>query len=1054
LAKEAVDGQVTISNLDAILDEENSVPLLAIDDVEILELSFNRLQSVPAEVSEFKNLKLLDLRGNPLESVLNVPGLVLDWDVFERLENQISVDNIAGISLTNVSGRLPSKLFAMRNLRFLYLSGGQQRLPDGIGALQNLKRLDIDFPRLPIFPKEILRLSNLRRLVLKAALSNVPEELARLAELRGLLLYDNPLDDIPTAIRHLRQLRYLNLSSTRLSGLPKWLPELENLEVLWLTNNRIQSLPETVAELSRLTALIVITNQIKELDPSFARLGSLRALCLGGNPIVQIPEPVFSLRSLEALDLSGSTEIPGTLRVIPERILDLERLHVLEVDKQPIEIPPPEVVATGLDGIRAYYRQLEGGKDYLCEAKLLIVGEPGAGKTSLAKKIENTTYELRNDEKSTEGIGVIRWSFPTRVRVEGHAETVARDFHVSIWDFGGQEVYHSTHQFFLTKRSLYVLVADTRKEDTDFHYWMNIVELLSDGSPLLVVKNEKQDRRRDINESRLRGRFANLRSVLATNLATNRGLDEIVRAIREELERLPHVGTPLPRTWRRVREALEQDGRDYVGVAEYLAICRRHGFTRDEDMFQLSGYLHDLGVCLHFQDDALLRKVVMLKPRWATDAVYRVLDSKLVIDRHGRFTRTDLSTIWSEPRYASMRDELVQLMIKFQLCYPLTKDTFLAPQLLESSPPAYPWDAQGNLMVRYEYEFMPKGILTRFIVATHFLIPRDEWLWRDGAVLERQGTRAEVTEDYPQRRITVRLSGPDRQQLLAIIDHELDRIHRGYPLLRMNRLIPCSCSRCAERQDSHFYPYEVLLRFARDGKPIQCPESYAMVEAQALIAAVFPRTSSKALADRDTFTGYGSPTSEPIALAKEPRKEVFVSYAWGGESDRVVDRLEQTFGERGVFIVRDKNDVHYRDSIQDFMRRIGRGKCIVVVLSKKYLESKSCMFELTQIADRGEMRKRVFPIVLQDADLWEPVKRVAYVKVWESRIKELNAALKEVNQEDLEGIREELDLYAQIRRTITRLMAILGDMNTLTAETHLDSRFDTLMSAIEVQLQL
>ena len=84
----------------------------------------------------------------------------------------------------------------------------------------------------------------------------------------------------------------------------------------------------------------------------------------------------------------------------------------------------------------------------------------------------------------------------------------------------GQEIYHATHQFFLTKRSLYALVADTRKEDTDFYYWLNVVELLSDNSPMLIILNEKQDRRREINERQLRGQFANLKEILATNLAT------------------------------------------------------------------------------------------------------------------------------------------------------------------------------------------------------------------------------------------------------------------------------------------------------------------------------------------------------------------------------------------------------------------------------------------------------------------------------------------------------------------------------------------------------
>ena len=83
--------------------------------------------------------------------------------------------------------------------------------------------------------------------------------------------------------------------------------------------------------------------------------------------------------------------------------------------------------------------------------KLLLVGEGGAGKTSLAKKIQDERYPLNPLEASTEGINVIRWDFerPSNKR-----------FRVNIWDFGGQAIYHATHQFFLTRRSAYALVAE------------------------------------------------------------------------------------------------------------------------------------------------------------------------------------------------------------------------------------------------------------------------------------------------------------------------------------------------------------------------------------------------------------------------------------------------------------------------------------------------------------------------------------------------------------------------------------------------------------------
>ena len=186
------------------------------------------------------------------------------------------------------------------------------------------------------------------------------------------------------------------------------------------------------------------------------------------------------------------------LEVSP-KILQLQSLETFSIEYEALKIPPPEIGRKGIDGIKNYFKQIEAqGKDSLYEAKLLIVGEGGAGKTTLARKIEDPNYRLQ-DEDSTKGIEVRQWTFEL---------TGGQPFRVNIWDFGGQEIYHANHQFFLTKRSLYLLVADTRKEDTDFHYWLNVVELLSDNSPRLIIKNEKQDRRREINERQLRGQFS------------------------------------------------------------------------------------------------------------------------------------------------------------------------------------------------------------------------------------------------------------------------------------------------------------------------------------------------------------------------------------------------------------------------------------------------------------------------------------------------------------------------------------------------------------------
>jgi hypothetical protein len=300
-----------------------------------------------------------------------------------------------------------------------------------------------------------------------------------------------------------------------------------------------------------------------------------------------------------------------------------------------------------------------------------------------------------------------------------------------------------------------------------------------------------------------------------------------------------------------VREKLEQDERNYITLDQYLQICDQNGFKfKQESVIDgrlvLSQYFHDLGSILHFQEDQTspLYKTVILKPKWGTDAAYKVLDNNQVRQNLGKFTTTELNQIWQDAEYRNMQSELLELMLKFKLCYPLpnAKNTYIAPQLLDANQPEYIWNDSDNLLLRYDYDFMPRGILTRFVVEMHKYIDEPN-VWKSGVLLKRDKTSAEVIETYDRREIKIRLSGSNKRGFLEVITDKLDEIHASFNQLKVKKLIPCNCDVCKDSQNPHFYDLNKLReRLANRKDNIECDKPpYNQVKVLSLIDDIIGR---------------------------------------------------------------------------------------------------------------------------------------------------------------------------------------------------------------------
>jgi internalin A len=717
----------------------------------------------------------------------------------------------------------------------------KQKLKD---LSSNSHNVQLNTGRLKVVPIELKGCIKMRSLDLFGnSIQEIPDWFFNLKTLEHLSLRNNNFKAIPTIVFTLENLRYLNLSDNQIyettghnfmnlmniekvdigynsiSLLPFEIIEYPKCKHLNMAGNKLEIFPTAISQVKTLEKLDLSKNIIASIDDdAFVELENLTELDLSFNELTYLPSSLGKLTKLKRLNLSGNK-----ISSLPKEFENLVSLESLDLDGNPMERAPVEIISQGVSGVINYYLSL-GDNVQLFEAKLLIVGQGNVGKTYLMNRlIHNSIPETH----TTEGIDIKTWKIPT---------ASSPDFRINIWDFGGQEIYHSTHQFFLTKRSLYLLVWEARTDQhlISFDYWLNVIRLLSNNSPVIIALNKIDERIVNIDEKSLRAKFKNIVAFHQVSAKSGQNIEQLTLKIGTEIDSLPLIGDKLPKVWLEIRTKLETLESNYISAEQYLAICNQNGLSNKRALF-LSQYFHDLGVFLHFQDDSLLRNLVFLKPEWATNAVYKILDSKDVIAQEGEFDFDMLDSILYEFE-RDKRPYIVHLMKKFELCFEVEKNIYLIPELLTPEKLEFDWNYNDNLRFEYHYDFMPAGIMARFIVRMRNLI-YDRTFWKNGVIIQRENTRALVTTDQYSRKLYIWIHGSNSSFLLEIIRKELDAIHESLNYFDVPEKIPCICPECANSMHPHLFNYLFVRRIGQDNtfKTIPCEVSATGVTVHKLL---------------------------------------------------------------------------------------------------------------------------------------------------------------------------------------------------------------------------
>ncbi len=739
----------------------------------VLDLSNLGIEQVPASIGQLTQLTTLGLSGNRLTTLPEGLGQLTQLTALYLDDNQLTTFPEALGRLTQLTAlglddnqltTLPEALGQLTQLTTLSLSGNQlTTLPEALGQLTQLTALHLSGNQLTTLPDALAQLTQLRELNLdNSQLTTLPEAIGQLTRLQTLSLKSNRLASLPDALRRLTQLTTLHLNHNQLTTLPDALGRLTHLDYLDLIYNKLETLPEALGQLTQLKELHLSDNQLTTLRETLGQLTQLTTLNLSNNRLTNLPATLRQLGSLSHLFLHGN---PG-LRLAPE-VLGPTYEQVVYEQKQPAK---PKTI------LDYYFRQQQKSRP-LNEVKLLLVGRGGAGKTSIVRALRGQPFS--KGLRETKGITISRWHLPCR-----HAH-----INVNTWDFAGQVITHATHQFFLTQRSVYILVLTGREdsERTDAEYWLRLIQAFgtdratNEPSPVIVALNKWASHPCRLDRNALNEKYPFIVDFVETDCQSGKGIARLKDTLAKTIGELPAVQEPFPSAWWAIKEQLEGIKEDYLNYSDYRTLCARFGESDESMQESLAAVLHALGVALNYADDPRLREATILNPQWVTNGVYTLLREAVRSDGTGEMHMRDVSRVFPKEK-PQMRRYLVELMRRFDLAFPLTEagDRWLVPQRLPDQQPKLnaEWRSSDVTRLRYRYAALPEGLLPRFITRTYPL-SEGQPRWMTGVVLDDGSCRALVRGDPAEREVTVTVQGhpPDRRRMIGLIRTDLKRIH-------------------------------------------------------------------------------------------------------------------------------------------------------------------------------------------------------------------------------------------------------------------------------------
>ena len=454
---------------------------------------------------------------------------------------------------------------------------------------------------------------------------------------------------------------------------------------------------------------------------------------------------------------------------------------------------PEEIKEKGAAAVGGYIEELDDEAEQLDEVRIIILGEKGAGKTSLTRKLLDINNELPKENESTEGVETHIWNFQSKDSF--------RKVNAHVWDFAGHSITHSAHRCFMSTRCLYIYVYNGRIErDNDPRYWLEQIRIHGGDSPVVFLINKKDDRKVDIEERTLQKEYPSITGyhyldIGGDTLELEQFRQTVMNTVQDNFSRHSSlVSKEAYAIKNKLRESFDKyksphiDREDFNKIA--LSCSKADDYISDKRIEKILDYLHTLGICLWYNDKEMgeFNKLI-LNPDWITNGIYKIINNGHNQDEYILSIKKAKEILKDDIRYQyslEMVKYLAKLMRKYELAFFHDQDTIFIPGILPTDMPEFkvlPSFENANNRLRMEFivdKVLPPNIVARIMVQLSEDIDDEALLWRKGAVLQYQKGDATALITEEKRRIIVLVKGKDKTHYLSILRETIKGIFEKY----------------------------------------------------------------------------------------------------------------------------------------------------------------------------------------------------------------------------------------------------------------------------------